>query len=420
MIGPPIFHRLGDAFRFEWNGWRVNLSGIRESSGDIRGELQVEVVEGEAWVPLAAPMLLNLRSPRGKSDVAHALLKRDNSFPWDDAIEAVATIGLREWRRGGPIVSLASVPAPERLPYLLDRIIPEGETTILFADGESGKSMFSMFVAVAVATGTPLPRGLGPERPGNVLYLDFESDAAEHARRLRRIARGLGVDPPTNIYYRECHRPIDEDAPMLAREVAERDIALVVVDSLAPACGDDPSSPGVAIATMNSLRSLGATRLAIGHVNRVDRDKPTANQTTFGSVFWRNAARAMWQLIPNEDAAPHTASFALYNRKSNNDAREKWPLGFQFVFESDATRIETYDVHAGDPLAEGASTKSRIRDSLKTGALDTNQIAEILGVETNVIRNACNSMPDVIQLEPASPGRNGKAALWGLVVRGNP
>lgn len=414
MIGPPRVRRFGEAYAFEWETYRVTLSHIRDMSGDIRGEVEAFVLIGEHWKPLAAPMLMNLRSPRGKGDVAKALGDRDDGFPWVDAIEVVATIGIREWRAGGPIVPLTSVDAPERLNYLIDRLCPEGETTIVFGDGESGKSMFAMFCAVSVATGVPLPRGLGPERSGNVLYLDYESDVMEHARRLRRISAGLGTGVPDNVFYRECHRPIEEDAVMLAREVAERDISFIVIDSLAPACGDDPSSPGVAIATMNALRSLGGTRLAIGHVNRVDRDKPAANQTTFGSIFWRNAARAMWQLIRDQDAAIGAAPFALFNRKNNNDLREKWPIGLAYTFGDQTIGIEAYDVRADGVLAEGASTQARIRDALKRGALDTNELAEMVGVEANVIRNTCQRMADVIQVEAAIPGRNGKPARWGL------
>jgi len=418
MIGAPDWRRIGEAFSFEWPGHRLVLSGIRESSGDIRGELEASYAEGEGWTALAAPMLLNLRSPRGKGDVTRVLVNRDDSFPWADALEAVAIIGLREWRRGGPIVPLHTVPAPDRLRYLIDRILPENETTIVFGDGESGKSLFAMFCAVCVATGYPLPRGLGADHSGNVLYLDFESDAAEHARRLKRIANGLGIDVPANIFYRECHRPIADDAAMLAREVAEREVALTVVDSLAPACGDDPSAPGVAIATMNALRSLGGTRMAIGHVNRTDRERPNANQTTFGSIFWRNAARAMWQLTPNQDAPAGTAPFALHNRKNNNDAREKWPIGLQYVFGADSIGIEPYDVRANDVLAEGATTAARIRDALKRGSLDTGELADAVGMEANTVRTACQRMADVIQLEPATPGRGGKPAVWGLVAQG--
>lgn len=415
MIGPPAVARAGNAITFTWNLHRLRLSGFRERDGDTRCEVEAETVDGEEWAPLTGLTVLNLTAARSRGDLARHLNTRDDSFPWHDAIEHAALHAIRFHREGGPIVPLASVQAPTSVPYLVDRIIPAGETTILFGDGEAGKSLFSMFVAVAVATGTPLPRGLGPDRPGPVLYLDWESDPAEHSRRLQLISRGLGLDEaPSNVFYRQCVRPLHEDADALSREVAERGIHLIVIDSLAVACGDDPSSPGAALRTMNAARQLGATRLGLGHLNRVDRDKPQANQTTFGSVFWRNAARAMWQLIRSEDAPAGAAPFALYNRKSNNAARERWPLGLAFTFGANAYGLEPYDVRATDSLAGGALTSERIRQALQGGAMDTNELAETLGIDKAAVRMACTRMDDVVQVEAAVSGPGGHPARWGL------
>lgn len=415
MIGAPEVTRAGSAITFTWQFHRLRLSGFRERDGDTRCEIEAETIDGETWSPLTGLTSLNLMAARSRGDLARHLNSRDDSFPWHDAVEHAALLAVRFHREGGPIVPLASVAAPTTVPYLVDRIIPEAETTILFGDGEAGKSLFSMFIAVAVATGLPLPRGLGPEHPGAVLYLDWESDPTEHSRRLQLISRGLGLDEaPADIFYRQCVRPLHEDADTLAREVSERGVELIVIDSLAVACGDDPSAPGAALRTMNAARQLGGTRLGLGHLNRVDRERPQANQTTFGSVFWRNAARAMWQLVRSEDAPAGSAPFALYNRKSNNAARERWPIGLSFTFGPDAYTLDAYDVRANDTLAGGALTGDRIRQALRMGALDTNELADALGIDAAAARMACQRMHDVVMTEAAIPGRNGRPARWGL------
>lgn len=415
MIGPPVWQRMGDTFEFNWNIHRITLSQFRESSGDLKAELTAEVAEGEGWVPLSGLTVINLLAVRTRQETAKALTNRDDSFPWHDAIEAVTVIAVREWRRGGPIVCLADTPSSEQVKYLVDRILPEGETSILFGDGEAGKSMFAMFVAVSVATGVSLPRGIGPEEAGNVLYLDYESDVEEHARRLKKIAAGMGVDVPNNVFYRESHRPIHEEAPLLAKEVAARQIALIVVDSLAPACGDDPSAPGAAVATMNALRSLGGTRLAIGHVNKTDRTQMTTNQTTFGSIFWRNMTRSMWQLQSNPEAnLDGRAPFALHNRKNNNAARERSPLGFQYLFQPNAIQIDSYFVSGADVLAEGSSMGNRIVALLRDGPMNTDELAEALKTDAASIRTTIGRLGGAVtQYEAGTPGRNGRPALWG-------
>lgn len=414
MLSAPTVTRFGDAFDFEWPGVRIALLGIRDSGGDIKGEIEARVFVGEASEIISAPMLLNLRSPRGKAEVARALQQRDDTFPWADAIEAVAAIGLREWRKGGPILRLRDVEAPDHVNYLVDRILPENETTIVFGDGEAGKSLFSMFVSVCVATGIPLPHGLGTEEPRNVLYLDWESDSKEHKRRLKQIAWGLGIEPPDNIFFRECHRPLAEDVQMLAREGKDLEVGLWVIDSCAPACGGDPSDSTLAISTMNAMRDLGQTRLAIGHVNKVDREKVGANQTTFGSIFWRNMARSMWQLVRDHDVLGPEARFALYNRKSNNAAREKWPLGFEYRFSQTAIHMDASAVSAGSALSEGANTNMRIYQALKNGGKNTKELADLLGMTEDAVRQACSRSEQFRKLQEGTPGRYGTPAVWGL------
>lgn len=415
MIGAPTWQRIGASFEFRWDMHRITLSSFRESGGDLKAELAAEVAEGERWVPLSGLIVINLLAPRTRAETARALSNRDDTFPWADAIESVAVIAVREYRKGGPIVTLAEVPTAENVRYFLDRLLPEGETSILFGDGEAGKSMFSMFVAVAVATGYPLPHAIGVMEPGNVLYLDYESDVEEHARRMKKIAAGMDVDTPRNIFYRESHRPIHEEADALAREVAARDVKLIIVDSLAPACGDDPSAPGAAIATMNALRSLGATRMAIGHVNKTDREKPGGNQTTFGSIFWRNMTRSMWQLVPSQDVSlDGTAPFGLYNRKSNNAARERFPLGFKYVFSQEAYHLEPHTVDAGSSIADGASHQHRIFMALQSKPMSTTELGEMLGIPADQARVTLNRMSGIYQVKPGVPGRGGAPAIWGI------
>jgi hypothetical protein len=167
---------------------------------------------------------------------------------------------------------------------------------------------------------------------------------------------------------------------------------------------------------MNALRSLGATRLAVGHVNRSDRDKPGANQTTFGSIFWRNMTRSMWQLQASGDQpANGEIAFALHHRKSNNEQRERWPLGFRYHFETGGgpITIEAHDVTAGDDLAVGATHQQRIREVLKRGQMTVSGIGSALGISPAIVRTTLNRMPDVVSFEGDG---DAKTKGWGLKV----
>jgi hypothetical protein len=196
---------------------------------------------------------------------------------------------------------------------------------------------------------------------------------------------------------------------MLATGISKRKVELIIVDSLAPACGDDPSDAAAAVRTMNALRSLGGTRLAIGHVNRVDRERQGAGQTTFGSIFWRNMTRSMWQLQA-EEATDSGTAFALYHRKSNNDQRERWPLGYRYLFEPDGGPIHLEAFEMSAEVATGATIEQRIRTILKSSKSTVSDLAERLGSDTKTLDTTLRRMNDVMIL----PEKLGKANLWAL------
>lgn len=291
-----------------------------------------------------------------------------------------------------------------------------------FVNHNTGKSMFALYTAVAVASGVSLPHNLRPSRPGNVLYLDWEeTDPGEHRRRLRRIAQGLGVPEPRGIYYRPCFRPLVEDVELLEVEVRKLDISLVIADSLMPACGGDPADSMAAIQTMNALRRLGATRLAIGHITQAARQGPAPLQTTFGSVVWRNLARAQWQLVSDDDQPDDSSNrFALYQRKTNNDRRDRWPIGLRYDFVEDGGPITMHadDVHATDGLAVGASITERIRRALAEGGLKgTEELGELVDRTPDQVRGILTKMRDVVNINAGQTGK-GHKGLYGLKAHG--
>lgn len=47
-------------------------------------------------------------------------------------------------------------------------------------------------------------------------------------------------------------------------------------------------------------------------------------------------------------------------------------------------------------------------------SLDDPVGTETLGIDAGAVRHACQRMNDVVQLDAAIPGRNGRPARWGL------
>src|SRR3989442_2622213 len=126
-------------------------------------------------------------------------------------------------------------------------------------------------------------------------------------------------------------RALADEAPQLRADVARHGVELVIVDSLAPACGAEPEGADAAIRAMNALRSFaGTTRLVIAHVSKLAADQPKGATRPYGSVFVRNLARSAWELR-RSDEADEELVVAAYHRK-RNEGRRSSPFGLTLGF----------------------------------------------------------------------------------------
>jgi hypothetical protein len=418
--------RHGDTFSFSYPeaGVALELARIREGSGEVHAEITAQHIGEDGHLHHLKTDRVQLISARSRDSFAKILREVKPSVEWGTTLEYACIRTLREWRTGEPFVNLRTIPAPPQLRYLVEPLLPEGETTVIFGDGEAGKSLFSLYVAAAAATATQLPHNLTPVRRCRVLFLDWESsDPTEHARRLQRISTGLGLTEAPYVLYRLCLRSVQDDVELIAAQVAQERIDLVIIDSLGIACGGNPSAPEVAITTMNAFRRIGATRLAIGHVSRVDREEVTAEQTTFGSIYWRNLSRAMWQLVPAQDRPdPDDVAFAIHSRKSNNDKRSRWPFGFRYLFHADGgIELIADEVRADDDLAEGTALGERLRRALTAGKMTTTELAALTGKDSGAVAKQLTRMlarGGIVKLAQGM-GKN-SPSTWGLSTQQPP
>ena len=235
----------------------------------------------------------NLTSTSARANLAKELNVRAESLDWQGMLEQACVKILDKHREGEPLVQLSEHRISERLPFRVVPVLQEKQSSVFYGHGDSGKSYFAAYLAVLVATGLA-QNGFTPE-PGNVLILDFETDEDTQADRVRKIANGLGISFPSNIYYRYNHQPIAADIETVQRHVLEKDIALVIVDSAAPAVGE-PESAQMVTAYFSALRSLKATNATIAHLTKNGKE-----DAPFGSVFWRNLPRASFRVNASHD-----------------------------------------------------------------------------------------------------------------------
>ena len=123
------------------------------------------------------------------------------------------------------------VPGPRH--YLLKDLVLAAYVTLLYGDGGVAKSLLALALAVAVSGSSEHWLGRKVENCP-VLYVDFELDAEEQARRAHQLCRGQGLDaPPGDLLYMSAlgHTAMEAFAAALDA-CKEHDVGLMVVDSL--------------------------------------------------------------------------------------------------------------------------------------------------------------------------------------------
>ena len=418
--GPPStpeIQRDGDEFTFLWHdhGIGIGFTQLREGSDGIHGEITVHAsgLGSLHWGRL------NLASTSAREGLVKKLHEVHPIDLWRAFLETACRTVAERLRQGQPIVSLEPVAAPTTR-QLIERLLPLGETSVIFGDGGTGKSLLALSVTVAVSSGIPLPGGLRPtQEAAPVLLLDWESCQEEQNERLAGLLSGFGLSAAPGIYYRPMARGLADDAAYLRAEISRLKIGLVIVDSLGPACGAEPESADSAIRVMNALRSfVPATRLVIAHVSKASADQRSGSARPFGSVYVQNLARSVWEMRRAQDDGGDDLAVGLFHRKVNR-GRLHSPIGLRFEFGRGVIRVVPSDIGEQPELLARTSLSYRIQRALAAGMRTTAELSEELEAPEVSVRKTCYRLQQnlvIVRLGGAQGGR-GKEAQWGLPAK---
>ena len=284
-------------------------------------------------------------------------------------LEQAAVMVLAEWRKGPPTIEIAKHTPLESLGMRVSPLLQERQATVFYGEGDTLKSFMGLFLAVLVKSGEK-QAGLEAE-PGNVLYLDYETDEDTVWQRANMIAHGIGIGIPEGLYYRYMHQPLAADIQHINRLVLDLGIEFVVIDSAAPAVLE-PESASMTTEYFRALRSLRTTSLTIAHVT-----KNSKQFAPFGSSFWRNLPRANFQITADRDS--EYVTIGLKHTKSNNGRRLK-DLGFIFDFDSEGDRVVISSKAVKDvpALARGLPHAEQIISALSHGSLPIQELFQQL------------------------------------------
>jgi hypothetical protein len=412
----PDVSRDGDTwvFTFDEHGIGVGVERLIERSGSLKAEI---TVESKLAGRVQGPNVVDLLSSRSLVEFGNACHKRVNGLSaevWASIVVACAGRVSRDYREPPEMVHLDDVEDTGPVPCIVPLMLPTSETTVIYGDGESCKSLLAVRIGFSIATGQDVPWG-HEVQPGNVLYLDWETNKQTVASRLRRVANAMHMPVPHNFMYQQCLRSLADELPNIRERISKHRISLVIVDSLGFAANGSLVEDETARSAMNALRQMSpATRLAVTHISKGSAES-TGPAKPFGSAFFWNGMRSGIEVRRSEDtAADNVIDVGVYHRKKN-DGRKLRPLGLSVIFDEENPSIlfEETDLVDVPDLAARTPLSGRIRDALRAGSMTTRQLADDLDAKEDSIKKTLNRMRGQVVQIHGGKGR-GNIGEWGL------
>jgi len=423
----PAIERNGDSWALSWTQHDIAMG--MERLTDTRDGLRAEVtVESGVAGRVLGPVWLNIISTESQVRFANACAKRVNGLTtevWHAVVVQACAVVAKQFRAPAPTLDLSTVDPGQGVEFLIPGLVPLDETTVIYGDGGSMKSLLAVRLAASVVLGQPLPwgvignpdmSGIRPTRCCPALYLDWETNTRTVAARLRRVAMGMATSVP-QVFYRQCLRSLQDELPSIREEISKRGIGLVVTDSIGFAVNGSLTEDDTARGAMNALRQMSpATRLVIAHVNATAAQQTTGVTRPFGSAFFWNGMRSGIEVRRAEEGAKaDDIELGLFHRKANDDELHK-PIGVSVLFDGRRGPIEFVesDINDTPDLAARTTISSRLRAILRKARepLTTDELSEQTDVPMDTVSRTLKRMPDVQQVSEG--GGRGHPATWGL------
>lgn len=379
VLPKPKVEATPDGYRVTWEdqGIVAEAEWVEQDGRELTCELSVKSTRAmsEGW--LLAPASFNLSAPRTRQSLAGQLKEHDPDMPWAGMIEQLV-LGVRErHRRGEPTIDMRLYAVPDAPLWHVEPLLETGGPTVLYGDGDTGKTTLAIALAVTAASGTPV---LGTLRanPAPVLFLDYEGSPATFRSRLGAMCEGADIPIP-EVHYRREYASLQESARQIRREVEAIGARTVIVDSIGIACGGAPEAADVTLAFFRAVDSLRTPCFLIDHITKNGGDD---QGKAYGSVYKHNRPRLTWQVSSKLDREG-TRIVAMRSLK-HNDFGALPRLTYRVAFEVDAnknpTKISIGWADAGaDPGVADALLRGwpRLDAALRGGGLTPLELASL-------------------------------------------
>lgn len=388
------------------HGVGLGLTRLRESRGELSGELTVE----RDGMHLLAQRF-SVSSGTARSAVARSLAEHPfggegpgrPAIDWREVLEQFCLRVLELERTGDPTEEVGTRELASAPPRVIDPYLPEAISLVWGPQG-TGKSTIAVAVAVTLEEYVEVIPGWHPREQRKVLILDWEASAQEWNDRIVRVAAGLGIDPPA-IAYRRMRRPLVDQVEELSVEIDRRGIGFLVVDSYekAAGAGGDATYEDKAARMFAALDRLARPALVLDHVAGDDLKGGPGKVIvkSIGSVLKGAWARALYDLKRDPNLSSDQRTELVMHNVKLNDAERLHPYEFAIVSEGNRGPITFERSRLSSPeLLASLPKHDQMRRLLVSGALPVKELAKSLDVSEGYIRSLVSRYPALFQTLP--------------------
>ena len=293
-------------------------------------------------------------------------------------------------------VKLADVEHPGPRRYIWQDLVLAAYATLLYGAGGVAKSLIALALALAVALGQQSWLNRRVEG-GAVLYLDFELDAGEMARRVRELCRGTGLEEvPERLLYMSAAGHTAGQAFSAALEVCmEHEVKLLIVDSYGMALRGDAEAASDIIEFsakyVEPFRAAGVAILIVDHQSKLQAGQSYQQKEAFGSVYKTNLARSVIQ-VEAVERGEGTLTVRIRQKKHNFGPLAE-PFGLKLAFSEDSVALDAVELDAVELAQEATLNASdRVKLALEDGPAYPWEIAEATGLAVKTVKNTLTGL----------------------------
>lgn len=356
---------------------------------------------------------LNLKAPQSKHRLAQLMATRVPSYEdWEPLIEMLCYLTAQEFRKPVEAEWVGGSEPPDR-EYSIEPFMAANEPTIMFGSGGSGKTYLNLVCCLAMASGQTLA-GMRATK-GNVMYVDYETNRDTFEKRIRMLSRGFGLDYPRVLYYRGA-QPFAKDLNSIKANVRNYKIDHLWIDSAGLAVGGQLENAEIVGVFFSALRQLGIGSTVITHTSKNPNGGPS---TAFGSVYWSNLSRSVWEIVGNQEEGSKELSIGVKHTKVNERGRQP-RRGYTFRFLDDSVEVAETKLDELVGLDDMVPNILRIRAAI----LETvdcratmKEISEATGIPQKTVENTIRRYPKKFAVDGGGRGRGNATTVRVLIER---